>query len=81
MPDVSTFESRNSLASSSVSWGKSARLTTKSARPIENSLAGCTGLECLHHMTVSVGDFTTCLSDYGTLIGNISLLLEREAVR
>lgn len=32
-------------------------------------------------MTISVDDFTKCLSDNGILIGIISLILEREAVR
>jgi hypothetical protein len=61
--------------------GQIGKIDNKIRRTIENGLSGCTGVERLHRMTVSIGDFTMYISDYGTLTGNISSLLEHEAVR
>jgi hypothetical protein len=66
MPDVSTFASKNSLASSSVSLGRSARLTTKSAVPL--AILQCTSqtmapLSATFRRSLSVKLFV----DYGTV--------------
>ena len=60
--------------------GQIGKVDDKVRRPIENGLSRCTGLACLHTMTVSVGDFTKALGLWHPF-GNIPWTFKHEAVR